>query len=161
MFYHFSDEPNIQCFEPRTPLAYPKAEPMVWAINDVYQYVYWTPRECPRVCFWPVADTSSEHMARLWSSVTGRMVIAIEAASIARLQSTHLYRYTMPPETFVSHEEDWGVYVSHSTVEPIAVEPMGNLLDALTAAPVELRMCPTLEPLKQAVISTSFSWHIW
>ena len=159
MLYHLSEEPAIQRFVPRSPLAHPEVEPMVWTIHEDYQQLYWVPRDCPRVCFWPVPTTTPEDLAHQWTGVTGRMVIAIEAAWLGRLQTTQLYRYTIPPESF-SPLEDFGVYVSRETIEPLAVKSMGNLLDALSAAPVELRICPSLVPIGQAIIGTSLSWHI-
>ncbi len=159
MLYHFSEEPSIQRFVPRAPLARPEVEPMVWAIHQEYEHIYWLPRDCPRVCFWPTTETTPDDLTRFWTGVTGRMVIAVEAAWLERLQSTKLYRYTMPSESFTPLE-DFGMYISRETVEPLAVEPMGNLLDILTAAPVELRICPLLVPIGQSVIGTSLSWHI-
>lgn len=32
--YHFSEEPDIEVFEPRSPAHRPEAEPLVWAIDE-------------------------------------------------------------------------------------------------------------------------------
>jgi hypothetical protein len=49
--YHFSEDPTIKVFAPRAPLAHPDYEPLVWAIDDWHQPMYWTPRDCPRILF--------------------------------------------------------------------------------------------------------------
>jgi hypothetical protein len=159
MLYHFSEEPTIRRFVPRSPLARPEVEPLVWTIHEDYQHIYWVPRDCPRVCFWPLPESTETDLERFWSGVTGRMVIAIEAGWVERLQITQLYRYTMPPESFTSIDT-YGAFVSRETLEPLSVEPMGNLLEQLAASPVELRLCPSLEPIGEAIIGTSLHWSI-
>ncbi len=49
----------------------------------------------------------------------------------------------MPEETFVD-TYDHGVHVSRELVVPLSVEPVGDLLAALTDAGVELRITPSL-----------------
>jgi hypothetical protein len=159
MLYHFSEEPSIQRFVPRTPLARPEVEPMVWTIHETYQQIYWVPRDCPRVCFWRLPETTPEDLDHFWNGVTGRLVIAIEAAWLQRLQTIKLYRYTMPPESFTLFD-DYGAYVSREVVEPLAVEPMGNLLLQHTGSSVELRICPSLVPIGRAIMGTSFHWSL-
>src|SRR5262245_48233554 len=149
--YHFSEEPNIQRFVPRPPLARPEVEPLVWAIDAWHAPTYYVPRDCPRVAFWPLPTTTDEDRQRWFRTVTGQMVIAIESAWLERLRATRLYRYVMPEESFaplVTLEEGkryfHGVHVSRDTVIPLRVEPVGDLLEALTAADIELRICPSL-----------------
>lgn len=157
--YHFSEDPTIARFVPRPPLARPEVEPLVWAIDDWHAPLYYVPRDCPRVCFWPLPTTTPEDRERFFGGVADRMVIAIEAAWLPRLRACALYRYTMPPETFVSLH-DHGVHVSRETVVPLAVEPLGDLLARLTEAGVELRVCGSLEPLWRAVSHTSLHWSL-
>ena len=91
--YHFSEDPTITRFVPRPPLARPEVEPLVWAIDDWHAPVYFLPRDCPRVCFWPLPTTTAEDYARFFATVSGRMVIAIESGWLERLRTTRLYRY--------------------------------------------------------------------
>jgi hypothetical protein len=160
MLYHFSEDPTIERFVPRAPLHRPQVEPMVWAISEEHQQIYWVPRDCPRVYFWLLPTTTAEDRARFWTGVHADLVLAIEAVWIERLQTTQLYRYTLPSESFTLIDAHYGAYVSRETVVPTSVEPLGNLLHELAAAPVELRLCPSLVPLGKAIINTSFSWGL-
>ena len=58
--YHFSEDPTIERFVPRAPLARPEVEPLVWAIDEWHQPIYFVPRDCPRVCFWPLTSFSRQ-----------------------------------------------------------------------------------------------------
>jgi hypothetical protein len=157
--YHFSEEPHIARFVPRSPLAHPEVEPLVWAIDDWHQPIYFFPRDCPRVCFWPVPTTTAADEQRFFSYVSGRMVVAIEAAWFERLQTTQLYRYVMPDATFESLQ-DYGGHVSRQTVVPQRVEPLGNLAQELFAAGVELRICDSLVPLGKTIITSTLHWSL-
>ncbi len=157
--YHFSEDPTIEIFIPRWSSNRPETEPLVWAIDDWYAPLYFFPRDCPRVCFWPLVHSTPADIEHFFSYVTGRMVIAIEAAWLERVRSTQLYCYTLPEESFVSIH-DHGVHISRERVWPLAVEPVGDLLARLTAAQVELRICPTLVPLGQALIGSTLHFSL-
>ena len=157
--YHFSEEATIARFVPRPPLARPEVEPLVWAIDDWHAPVYFLPRDCPRVCFWPLPTTTAEDHARYFATVSGRMVIAIESGWLERLRTTRLYRYLMPEATFVDIH-DHGVHVSHAAVVPLQVEPVGDLLAALAGAAVEVRIMPSLVPLGRAISQTTLHFSL-
>jgi len=156
---HFSEDPTIARFVPRAPLARPWIEPLVWAIDDWHAPVYFLPRDCPRVCFWPLPTTSLTDHALWFGTVTARMVIAIESAWLERVRICALYRYTLPDETFVD-TGDHGVHVSRATVTPLSIEPVGDVLRALAAADVELRVMPSLTLLGEAIITTSLHFSL-
>lgn len=157
--YHFSEDGAIARFVPRPPLARPEVEPLVWAIDAWHAPVYYLPRDCPRVCFWPLPTTTTEDRARFFAAASGRMVIAIESAWLERLRATRLYRYVMPEATFAD-TRDHGVHISREPVVPLRVEPVGDLLAALADAPVELRMTPSLVPLGRAIIQTTLHFSL-
>ncbi len=156
---HFSEDPTITRFVPRPPLARPEVEPLVWTVDDRHAPLYFFPRDCPRVCFWPLPTTAPDDAARWFAAVPGRMVIAIEGAWLERLRSARLYRYRMPEETFVSIH-DHGVHVSREPVMPLSVAPVGDLLAALADAGVELRITPSLVPLGRAIIQTTLHFSL-
>src|SRR5262249_26667394 len=133
--YHFSEDPAIERFVPRPPLAHPEVEPLVWAIDDWHAPMYYVPRDCPRVCFWPLPTTTTEDRIRFFEYVPARMVVAIEWAWFDRLCSAHVYRYEMPEEPFESLH-DAGMYVSRQTVAPLNVEPLGDLVARMREAQV-------------------------
>ncbi|MEX2247202.1 MAG: DUF6886 family protein [Dehalococcoidia bacterium] len=153
--YHFSEEPDIARFEPRAPLARPEVEPLVWAVDDWHAPMYYVPRECPRACFWPGPHTTPADRERFFGGIDARMVIAIESAWLDRLRSTALYRYTMPPEAFQHPGPEGAHWVSRVPVVPSRVEPVGDLLDALAASGVELRITPSLVDLWGRVIRST------
>ena len=157
--YHFSEDPTIARFVPRPPLARPEVEPLVWAIDAWHAPVYFFPRDCPRVCFWPLPTTTPDDAARYWATVPARMVIAIESGWLERTRTIRLYRYLMPEETFADIH-DHGVHVSREPVVPLRVEPVGDLLAVLADAAVELRITPSIVPLGRAMIQTTLHFSL-
>lgn len=158
--YHFSEDADIESFVPRPPLERPEVAPLVWAIDDWHQPAYFVPRDCPRVCVWPIDTTTDADRERWFGHTAARMIIAIEAAWLDRLASTTLYRYTMPESTFVSLDNDPWMYVSRETVAPLAVEAIADLPRAIVEASVELRITPDLGPLARSVMPTSLHWSL-
>lgn len=157
--YHFSEDPTITEFVPRAPLAHPDTEPFVWAIDEWHAPLYYMPRDCPRVCFWLLPTTTPEDREAFFASVSGRMVIAMEAAWYPRLLTTSLYRYTFDEADFFP-THDHGVHLSRTRVVPREVEPMGDLMARLTGADVELRLCPSLVPLGERILQTSLHFSL-
>lgn len=131
---------------------------MVWAIDAWHAPMYCVPRDCPRACFWPGPKTSAEDRERWFGGIDAKMVIAIESAWLDRVRSTTLFRYTMPDATFVVNDDTAGHYVSRAAVVPLGVEPVGDLLAALAASNVELRITPTLVDLWQRVIASTLEF---
>src|SRR5919202_2218535 len=157
--YHFSEDPAIEVFVPRPPLAHPDVEPLVWAIDEWHSPLYFVPRDCPRVCFWPLESTTQADLERHFATVSDRMVVAIEARWLDRLRSTALYRYVLPDEPFESLH-DAGMYVSPQTVTPLRVEPLGDLLDRFVEARVELRVCHSIAALGRAVAASTLHFSL-
>ncbi|MHB8648206.1 MAG: DUF6886 family protein [Thermomicrobiales bacterium] len=156
---HFSEDPTIERFVPRPPRARPAVEPLVWAIDDWHAPVYFLPRDCPRVCFWPLPTTKPDDYDRWFATVPGRMVIVIESSWLERLRAARLYRYRMPEETF-EDIHDHGVHVSREPVVPLSVTPVDDLLAALADAGVELRITPSLVPIGRAIIQTTLHFSL-
>lgn len=156
--YHFSEDPTIRTFAPHRAKTSNRDEALVWAIDDWHAPMYYVPRDCPRACFWPGPQTTADDRERWFAYVKGRMVIAIEAAWLDRLRSTQLYRYVMPDASFRLLDATAGHWVSHQAVTPLSVEPVGDLLSALTAAEVELRITPSLIPLWGRVIRSTLEF---
>ena len=159
MLYHFSEDPTLTLFKPRPPLAHPNGAAVVWTIDHVHAPLYFFPRDCPRVAFWPLSTTTPEDRARLYTGTSARMVIALEYDWLERLQNTRLYRYEMPPETFVPETKDpnahYGAYISRATLVPLRVEPLGDLVLRLQQENVELRLCHRLAPIMRALLPST------
>lgn len=142
--YHFSEDDGILSFAPHAPDHRDDVDAYVWAIDEEHAPIYYLPRDCPRACFWPGANTTDEDRERWFGGIDARMVIAVESGWLERIRSTTLYRYEMPAESFTLHLNDTsaGHWVSQETISPLSVEPVGDLLDALAASNVELRITP-------------------
>ncbi|MPZ99567.1 MAG: hypothetical protein GEU80_09585 [Dehalococcoidia bacterium] len=150
MLYHFSDDPTIEVFEPRTPAHRPEVQPLVWAIDEWHAPAYFFPRDCPRILVWQVPSTTPEDRERWFDHTDARMIAYLEWDWLERMRSTALYRYTFADEPFESVEGDGWMYVSRETLTPLSVEPVGDLLEALRAAEVEVRLVERLTPLRGA-----------
>ncbi len=157
--YHFSEDPGISRFTPRAPKHHPDAKPMVWAIDDWHSPLYFFPPDCPRVCFWPLPETTEEDLEHYWLDPSLRMVIAIEAKWLPILSETSIYRYELPDDTFIDCH-DHGVFVSESEVTPLRMTSLRPLIQELPDAGVGLRVCPSLPPLAERVMRTSFHWSL-
>ena len=156
--YHFSEDPNITVFRPHVPVHRDDVEALVWAIDEWHAPMYYFPRQCPRACFWPGQQTTPDDGERWYKGVAAKMVIAIESGWLDRVRTTTLYRYTMPEESFAHHDDESGHASSRDVINPLAVEPVGDLLEALIAANVELRITPRLYELWHAVIESTMSF---
>ena len=158
MLYHFSEEPDIAVFKPLPPPAGQDMPPVVWAIDAWHAPRYYVPRDGPRACFWPGPKTSAEDRERWFGGIEAKMVIAIESSWLDRLRTTQLYRYAMPEATFAPNDDIGGHFVSREPVTPLSVEPVGDLLAALAAANVVLRITPRLVELWRRVMASTLEF---
>lgn len=153
--FHFSDSADISVFHPR-PLRVavdrgPGRDwlngPLVWASDEVHSLLYLFPRECPRVVVWPTSETTDIDREEWFGGKQCRAIAFIEEAWLDRFQSTPIFRYTMPSETF-EHIGELGMWVSRQTVVPIGMDRIMDLRGEMEAEQVELRPLPRLTPLK-------------
>ncbi len=153
--FHFSDDPSIDLFAPR-PVRVPSSRapgmewlngPLVWAIDDWHQPLYLFPRECPRILIWPGAKTSAQDRALWWGERSSRMLAHVESAWWDSLCAATLYRYELPAASF-EPLNDAGMFVSRHPVAPLAMETIESLPSRLSACQVELKVMPSLSPLR-------------
>lgn len=156
--YHFSEDPDIRVFEPHVAPTSAQDEALVWAIDQWHAPMYYFPRQCPRACFWPGGRTTPEDRERWFGGIEARMVIAVESKWLPAIRETTLYRYSMPDASFRLNDATAGHYVSDTTVEPLSVEPVGDLFQALVKANVELRITPHLVDLWKRVIESTLEF---
>ncbi len=160
LLYHFSEEAGIQVFEPRTIDSRPGEPAMVWAIDAYHAPHYFLPRDCPRVCFWSTEDTTHEDRRRFFGHSSVMHVIAVESRWLELIRSTTVYRYSFPHGPFSLQDANAGYYTSFQAVRPVNVEPVGDLLGALVASGAELRITPSLIPLRQAIIGSTLGFSM-
>jgi hypothetical protein len=158
---HFSDDATIDEFVPR-PVVVPSARPagqewlngpLVWAVDEARQATYLFPRDCPRILVWPTANTTEADRERWWGDRRCRMIAHVEWEWLERIRIAELHRYELPADTFEPLDGAW-MWVSRTSVRPVASAPCGPLLDALHAAGVELRVMESLVPLRNAEAGT-------
>lgn len=163
--FHFSEDPKIEVFEPR-PVLVPSQRPpgldwlngpLVWAVDDWHAPMFFFPRDCPRVMLWRTPQTTEADLDHWWRGDRRRRMQAhIEAAWLERVKAAKLYRYAFDPSRFERIADAGGpaYYVSRQTVRPLEVTPVGDLLEALEAADVELHVMHDFLPFNGAWDST-------
>lgn len=158
--FHVSDTSGIARFEPRPPPS-PDAgvtAEAVWAVAQSHLVNYLTPRNCPRIAYRAGPQTSEEDRDRFLTGA--QVVVAIEAAWLARLQAATLYVYDMPPATFELTLPEAGYWISRRGVTPLGCDVKSDLVAALTAAGAELRLLRDFWPLAEAVAASSLEFSI-
>lgn len=157
---HFSEQPDIREFVPRPAPNSSQTGEMVWAVDEAHMHNYLLPRDCPRVCFCRGPATDAADWQRLSCGSQARAVVSIEAAWFPAMRAACLYRYILPPATFSCIDAEAGYYVSRELVVPERVEVIDDLPAALLARNVELRITPSLWPLRDLVIGSSVQFSI-
>jgi hypothetical protein len=160
VLYHFSEDPSIARFIPRGATYDPASEPLVWGIDADHAPLYFFPRDCPRVCFRPSSGSSPEDIERFLALTTASRVIVVEGGWIDRIRRTTLYRYLLPSSGFVLRDAGAGYYVSADPVEPLGVEGVGDLIDAIVGEDIELRVTPKLWPIHDAVAGSTLEYSM-
>jgi hypothetical protein len=156
---HFSEDPDIGRFIPHVPLSNPLQSPAVWSIDPEHAPLYWFPRDCPRVTAWPHDRARRRHFEASFTT-TALRVHAVELAWLDRVRRTELWCYTFDPGPFRPWPEASGQWVADTVIEPIGVEPVGDLLQRHIDATIELRVVPSLWPLHEFVQAGDWDFSI-
>lgn len=156
MLYHFSDHPDIACFEPRAIDGSP--EPVVWAISAARQCNYQLPRDCPRVTYYASPTTTAADRQRFLGIASA--VVAIETSWQARVQAATIYRYSLPTDGFEPTDATAGYFVSRKPVKAITMEALDNLPSHIAATGAELQVLPTLWPLHDVVAASTLAFSM-
>jgi hypothetical protein len=150
-----SEDATIEVFHPHHHELHSLDEPLVWALDTRYWWLYWFPRECPRACFEANADTTDEDVERWLDGDRDRRVAVIETGRLEAMRTTKVYAYRMPAETF----EPWDkFFISRETVVPGEVVELGDLVARHADAGNELRIAPTLYPLWDRVVESTLDF---
>ena len=159
--FHVSEQPGIVLFEPRLPRPdNPQGinYPLVFAIEERLLHNYLLPRDCPRVTFYARPDSDPADVARLLGVTDSRHVVAIESGWLDRVRQTTLWLYEFPAATFEVIDAGAGYWVSRVAVEPLAVTRIDDVLGELARRDVELRLTPSLWPLRDAVLASTLQF---
>jgi len=156
MLYHVSDKPDIDLFEPR-PSDYTD-EPVVWAVDDNRLRNYLLPRDCPRVTFYAGPDTSADDIDRFLGLSSA--VVAFESGWLEKVREARLFCYQLPQEGFFCLDDCAGYFVNRKAVKPDRVEVFDDLLAALSARGVEVRILPSLWSLHDSVAKSTLQFSM-
>ncbi|MCW2107656.1 UNVERIFIED_ORG: hypothetical protein M2402_004857 [Rahnella aquatilis] len=158
--FHFSDEPDIDIFNPRPIRVHVDRPPgqewlngsLVWATEEQYELLYLFPRECPRIVIWPTTETTKEDWHR-WGVDSSEAVAFIEQSWEERFNSGSIYRYELPVDSFEEVGEV-GMWVSKTSVTPLCVTRLTDLPGELQSRNIGFRVLERLTPLKNVWQST-------
>ncbi len=150
--FHFSDDPTIDVFEPRPVRISSERRPgqawlngpLVWAIDEVHDFMYLFPRDCPRILVWAKPETSQEDRRLLGN---WRGAAYVERGWLERLQAGTIHRYEMPTEGF-EDLEDAGMWVSRRNVVPLALTAHSRLDQEFAPRGIELKVVDSLLSMK-------------
>lgn len=151
--FHFSEDPTITRFVPHVPATNPTQAPAVWAIDAEHAPAYWFPRECPRGTVWATTDAEADVLTRTFLT-SARRVQATELSWLDRMRAATLYVYELEPAPFEPWPDAAGQWIARTEVAPLAVRPVGDLLERHVQAGVELRFVRDLAPFWSAVIAS-------
>jgi hypothetical protein len=154
--WHVSEVASIARFAPHVSATAAEPEPLVWAVDTRHLPFYWFPRQCPRGTFWADSKTDPRDAERLLGGAT--RVHAIEEGWLDRMHSAQIYAYRFPDETFEPHPDVGGYWVSRTAVEPLTVEPLGDLVALHEQSGIELRVLPNLWPLWDEVVASTLEF---
>jgi hypothetical protein len=160
MLYHFSEENDIEVFQPRKHPSFQDRPPMVWAIDKERSPLYLFPRDCPRIGFWATPETSKNDREKYLHTTAAEKIIVVEGEWLDRIQNTELYKYTLKPDHFITMDEGAGYFVSYETELPLKVEKVGSLFQALIQVGIELRIVPSLQPLYEQLPDTTLHFSM-
>ncbi|MBO0821118.1 MAG: hypothetical protein J2P26_09740 [Nocardiopsaceae bacterium] len=149
--WHFSEDPALQTFHPRSPVSRPGAPPLVWAVDTRHAPMFWFPSDCPRVCIWPVSTTTAADRERFFGQSAAHRIHVMESGWLWRMRGWRLYAYRLPADTFRPDDEVSGYWVSDRRVDAAERLVVDDLIGRHAVAGIELRFTPSVWPLWERV----------
>jgi hypothetical protein len=152
--WHFSEDPSLDRFRPRTRPANPEAQPLVWAIDTRHAPTFWFPRDCPRGCIWPVSATTDQDRERFFGQSAANRVHVIESGWLRRMRDCRLYAYQLSSGAFRPHEVG-GYWVADEQVDAIERVVVDDLVGKHADAGIELRITQSIWPFWRRVANST------
>lgn len=153
--FHFSEDNSIDLFIPRVKENRRDMPPVVWAIDDMHEFTFYFPRDCPRIIVTKGEGITEQDNHKFFGLTNSKIVITVETHWYERIISTKIYRYSLPIDNFQLFDETAGYYISTQTVKPIQKEEISNLIERLISLNIEVRFTPNLYPLREAILCSS------
>ncbi|MBE34100.1 MAG: hypothetical protein CMI16_00795 [Opitutaceae bacterium] len=158
--FHVSESPDIECFEPRSsPSKWESVMgPVVWAVDEAHLVNYLFPRDCPRVTYYPLPNSTPADIERLMGATGSRHVVCIEEGWLDRVSTQKLCVYELPTETFSCVDSGAGYFVSPETIRPKSMKAIDSLIDKIGVCGAEFRVLPSLWNLSDDVSTSSLQF---
>jgi hypothetical protein len=133
---------------------------MVWAVDEAHAPGFWFPRQAPRATCWSIGKPLTEiGRTLIGMGASGRMH-AIELDWLERMRTCKMYVYRFDAAPFRIYDVPAGYFCTEETIEPLTVEPIGDLLDLHAKAGIELRFVPNLWPIIDAIVASGLEFSI-
>jgi hypothetical protein len=158
--FHFSEDPDIAVFRPHVPATSPHNPPMVWAVDEAHAPGFWFPRDAPRACCWSDGKPLTEIGRMLLGMGAIERMHAIETDWLERMRACRMYVYRFDATPFRIFDTPAGYYSTTETIEPLSVEPIGDLLTLHADAGIELRIVPNLWPVIDVIVASGLEFSI-
>jgi hypothetical protein len=155
MLFHVSEESSIRRFEPRATTS---PEARVWAIHADRLCNYLLPRDCPRVTYYALPESTPADISRF--EATSAETVAVEEGWLRRVRSTSLFLYRLPEASFEKIDATAGYFVSRSPVEPLSEEALDDAPAAIAARGARLVALPSLWQLHDDVAASSLGFSM-
>jgi len=160
--FHVSEEKDIKMFEPRIPYRkdLDQNKGLVWAISDERLMNFLTPRNCPRVVYHKIGDSTLEDIEKYIGKRDLNAVMAIEQKWFKKMLNSKLYIYEFGIKNFELQDENAGYYVSSKIEIPINVIEIDDLFHELFKRNVEVRLVPSLWYLFDEIKESSLGYSM-
>jgi hypothetical protein len=152
--WHYSEDPDLGTFRPRPSTTGADEPPYVWAVDARHAPMFWFPRDCPRLCIWPVSTTSDDDRETFFGQAGTERVHVTESGWLDRLRACRIYAYRLPTEPFEPHGVG-GYWVTEQVVAATERVPVGDLLTRHAEAGIELRITPSLWPIVDRIVAST------
>lgn len=157
--FHISEDPTIQSFEPRpaNTTTWPQlTRQYVWVVSDEMVHNYFSPRNCPRVCWMIGPKTTQAEKDRFRCVGDQRAIIAVEHSWKEHITACKLYQYEFSPRNFYPIDYCAGYYISEQVEIPIAVTTLEQPLELLTERGIRIEFHEDLEPIRQMTAHSTY-----
>ena len=158
--FHVSEESDIEEFIPRIPSRedMDKSKGLVWSVTEPALPNWLTPRDCPRVGYRAVEESTQDDISKFFSS-SSRHCVAIEHDWYKRMSETTLYIYEFDTKNFY-FDDAAGFYVSDQIEIPVSVIKYENLFKELFKRNIEVRILNNLWELGDTVTKSSLKYSL-
>lgn len=160
LLYHISSDSSIDEFHPRPPPSLDTGVDYesVWAIDERHVVNYLLPRDCPRIGYYALPQSSKNDIDRLIGPSGSQHVLAIETNWFERALSESIWIYEFEANDFNPIDEGAGYHVSRTSVAPRNKREVASPIKEVLSLGVELRVMESLWSLRDEIVDSSLQY---